>query len=354
MTNSLFREGGPYNVQKTGPDQYTMNISIPADEHGRTGRECPQAECAPGYFKVKNGTGIIEGQAVAYCPYCRYKAEPGDFITKEQKRYGHDIGKREIEKAAAKMIKDAFGLGSSGKKKFGGGFISMEMSFKEGTPRHVRTPFEDEVLRTVTCPYCGLDHAVFGLAVWCPDCGKNIFMEHVKAEYEVIRMILSGVDRRRNDLGPRIAAHDLENCLEDTVSIFEAVLKAMLTRYLKDTGEADENIQKLFSEQIRNGFQSPKRSIDIIKNRTQTELFIGFSEDKIEFLASTFAKRHPITHNLGVMDKKYLASAIEAEKEGKEVRVTTEEIEQAIRLSIEALSGLHNRLFCPQNRHEQE
>jgi len=329
-----------------------MEVRIPPDEHGRTGRECPQDECAPGYFKVKNGTGITEGQTFAYCPYCRFEAEPSDFTSEEQLNYAKKILAREAGIAIGKIFKDSLGFGSTGKKKIGGSFLSVEMSYKEGQPRHVHVPFEEEVLRTVVCPRCGLDHAVFGLAVWCSDCGEDIFMEHVKAEYEVIRVMLADIDRRRNDLGPRIAARDLENCLEDTVSIFEAVLKAMLTRYLKESGETEENIQKLFSARIRNGFQSPKRSMAIIKNRTQAELFEGFLEDKIEFLASTFDKRHPITHNLGVMDKKYLASAIEAEREGREVRITKEEIEEAIKLSIEALSGLHSRMFCNQTTHE--
>jgi len=252
---------------------------------------------------------------------------------------------REAEKSVVTMMKDALGLDSSGRRKLGGGFLSIEMSMKEDSPRHVRRPFEEDLLRAVVCPHCGLDHAVFGLAIWCADCGVDIFMEHVKAEYDVVRSMLTDIERRRSDLGPRIAARDIENCLEDVVSIFEAVLKVMLSRHLRTAGESEENIHALFKDRIRNGFQNPKRAMEIIKKRTQRELFDGIPAEDVQQLNVTFDKRHPITHNLGIIDRKYLENAYAAEREGREIRVTEEEIEIAISVSFNALSSLHLRLF---------
>ena len=34
-----------------------MSISIPTDENGYLGRECPEKSCE-GYFKIKPGTGL--------------------------------------------------------------------------------------------------------------------------------------------------------------------------------------------------------------------------------------------------------------------------------------------------------
>ncbi len=345
MSSELFRRGGPYNIQKTGRDQYSFNVSLPPDGDGRIARECLHDQCSPGYFKVKNGTGITGNHTEAFCPYCRSSAEPSDFSTKEQIRYAKDIVTREAEKSVVSMMKDALGLDSSGRKKLGGGFLSIEMSMKEDSPRHIRRPFEEELLRAVICPHCGLDHAVFGLATWCADCGADIFLEHVKAEYNVVHSMLSDVERRRSDLGPRIAARDIENCLEDVVSIFEAVLKAMLSRHLRTTGKSDEEIHVLLKDRIRNGFQNPKRAMEIIRNRMQQELFDEISAEEVEQLCSTFDKRHPITHNLGIVDRKYLENAYAAEREGREIRVTNEEIETAITLSITVLSALHLRAF---------
>lgn len=345
MTRDLFKRGGQHNIRKTGTDKYSFEISMPNDEHGRVARECPQDDCSPGYFKVKGGTGITEDHVEAFCPYCRSAAEPGEFTTKEQVRYAKDMVAREAKIAFGSLMNDALGLGPSGKKKIGGGMLSIEMSMKQSSPAHVRRPFEEELLRAVICPYCGLDHAVFGLATWCADCGADIFIEHVKAEYKVIHAILSDVDRRRTDLGPRIAARDIENCLEDTVSIFEAVLKAMLSRFLRLVGESEEAIHTLFKDRIRNGFQSPRRAEEIIRKRMNQELFEDITPEAVEQLCATFEKRHPITHNLGVVDRKYLENAYAAEREGREVRVSKEEIEQVITTCTEILSSLNARSF---------
>ncbi len=209
----LFKEGGEHRIQDLGNDQYSMTISIPADEDGRMARECPSSECSPGYFKVTSGTGITDGQSVAYCPYCRHEAEPNDFSTQEQIRYAKDMALREAHKGVNDMVRDAFGLGASGRKKLGGGFLSMEISYKPGSLPYVHRPFEDEVRRDVICSHCTLDQTVFGLATWCADCGEDIFLTHIEAEITVTRLMLEDVERRQTLLGKRVAAKDLENCL---------------------------------------------------------------------------------------------------------------------------------------------
>ncbi len=69
------------------------------------------------------------------------------------------------------------------------------------------------------------------------------------------------------------------------------------------------------------------------------------SEKEIESLAEIFEKRHPITHNLGVVDKKYISKARSIEKEVKEVLVSTEDIHYLIDFSLKTFSSLHKRMF---------
>src|SRR3990172_308942 len=308
MSDKLFREGGPHNIRRTGPDQYSMNVSLPKDDDGRTARECPNEECSPGYFKVKGGTGITEGQEVAYCPYCRKEAEPSDFTTKEQLRYAKDLALREAHEGIENMLKSALGLDFSGKKKIGGGFLSIEMSMKPGSKPSVRRPFEEEVRRDVICPSCGLDQSVYGLATWCSDCGQDIFLSHVYAEFSVIRSMLGDVERRRELLGNRVAAKDLENCLEDTVSIFEAVLRVLVKRYQRQSGMTEEEVDTFFNK-IGNAFQSVERAQDVFSSKISMPLFPESSASDVEKFARIFEMRHPITHNLGVVDKKYIEKA---------------------------------------------
>ena len=350
MSGKLFREGGPHNIKKTGPDEYTMKITEPEDSDGRVARECPVEICSPGYFKVKPGTGITNGQEIAYCPYCRFGSPPNDFTTKEQQRYAKDIVQKEAHEGIERMLIDSLGLGPSGKKKIGGGFLSIEMSYKPGPKLHVWRPFEEEVRRDVVCPHCGLDHSVYGLASWCSDCGKDIFLTHVEAELNVVRAMLSDIGRRREILGTRVAAKDIENCLEDTVSIFEAVLRAEARRYLVARNTEAEEIE-LFFKKVGNAFQNLRRAEDILAKEFNVPLLDALSEKNISNLVSTLEKRHPITHNLGVVDKKYIERARTAEREGREILVDAGEIESAIDFSMKIFHSVHAHMFFEEGRY---
>jgi hypothetical protein len=232
------------------------------------------------------------------------------------------------------------GVGPSGKRKMGGGFLSIELSYKPGTLPYVRQPFEDEVRRDVACPHCTLNQTVLGLATWCADCGEDIFMVHISAELAVTRMMVEDIARRKSLLGKRVAAKDLENCLEDAVSIFEASTKAIVRRAFIEREEAAERVDTYFKK-IGNSFQSIER--------TRSQLIELFGLDlgngtKWESLSASFEKRHPVTHNLGVIDRKYLERARETEREGREVRISTDEMQNLLAHIEEAVSYIHAKL----------
>jgi len=340
MSKSFLDDDGDFETRKIGPDQYEMHVPIPTDD-GLVGRECPNAECSPGYFKVKLGTGITEGQVQAYCPYCRQEGEPSDFTTQAQIDYALGVLKNEVIIGIDKSIQKALGLGSSHKKTFGSGMFKMEMSYKPSMPDYVPRPLEEELRRDIICPNCGLEHSVFGLATWCPDCGKDIFMCHVDAEFEVIQKVLSVIDRRREELGARVAGRDIENGLEDTVSVFEAVLKLITKKCLADTGISPEEIINRF-EKIRNSYQNINSARETFHTQTGFDLFDVVSQEEVETLKTIFEKRHPITHNLGVVDKKYLERVRSGEAEGREIRVIAQEVELAIEISRKIISSVYN------------
>ena len=344
MSEKLFREGGPHRIKRTGSDEYAMNVTLPKDTDGRIARECPDETCSPGYFKVKLGTGITEGQEVAYCPYCRVKNAPNDFTTQEQMRYAKDLVLKEAHDGVDRMLKETLGLGSSGKKTIGAGFLSIEMSYKPGQRPHVRRPFEEDVRRDVVCPHCGLDHSVYGLATWCADCGEDIFLTHIEAELKVVQTMLFDTGRRRESFGDRAAAKDIENCLEDAVSIFEAVLRAEARRYLAQTDKTGEDTDQFFKK-VGNAFQNVRRAESIFEKDFNVSLLRALSEAEISALERTFEKRHPITHNLGVVDKKYIERARTAGRKGREILVNVDEIESAIDFSIRIFRAVHADMF---------
>jgi hypothetical protein len=341
---SFFREGGPHKIRRTGPDEFSMSISVPTDEGGFLGRECPSESCSPGYFKVKLGTGITGGQTEAFCPYCRHRDEPSGFTTESQLQFAKDVVMREAHGSVQKMIDDALGLGPSRRKKFGGGMISMELSYKPGHLPVVRRPVEEELRRDVVCPGCGLAHAVFGLATWCADCGADVFLTHVRTELDSVTAMLGDVDRRRETLGARVAARDIENCLEDVVSIFEAAVRALVRRRLRDDGVSETEVED-FRKKIGNRFQSIERTSEWMKEYLRVDPFQGLPPEDVKTLALTFEKRHPITHNLGIVDRKYLDKVLSGDLEGRDVPVTVDEIQRAVGLCLAVLAQVHRTLF---------
>ncbi len=316
-----------------------MSVPIPKDADGRIARACPNDDCSPGYFKIKPGTGLT-GQTEAFCPYCRESAKPNGFTTKEQQRYAKDHLVREATDGVNRMFKEALGLGHSNRRTLGsGGLISMEISYKPGTPRPVRRPMEDQVRRDVICPHCTLEHSVYGLATWCADCGVDIFLTHVDAELAVVAAMLADVERRRSLLGERVAAKDLENCLEDIVSIFEAVMKIMVRRVMQKRGVASDEIETALRK-AGNCFQGIGRTVEFLRTQLDLPDLPGVTAEEREALRDIFEKRHPITHNLGVVDRKYLDNAAGAVQEGREVSVTPKEISLAMTISKTAFQAM--------------
>lgn len=340
MDRELERALSSQGLRKVGGDTYT--VDLPKDHEGRVGRECYLPDCSPAYFKVRPGTGITSDHTKAFCPYCRAPEEPGRFYTEEQKRYLVDKLKHATEFAIGSMMEKAFRPLSRPSRN---SFISITVKADKPRMKHARRPFEEELQRVVVCPHCGLDHAVFGLATWCPDCGADIFLTHVEAELMVVRAMLSDVDRRREVLGARVAARDVENSLEDVVSIFEAVGKALLGRHLRASGRTKEEVEDLLKKKVRNRLQSIEGAQEVMREYAGLELLAHFSPQVIERLKETFEKRHPITHNLGVMDRKYLEKAMSAEKEGRDVRVSVEEVADALATAFLIISTLHRSLF---------
>jgi hypothetical protein len=85
------------------PSQF--NISIPRDEDGLIGRECPVKECE-GYFKIQPGTGLIKGENLpCHCPYCGHSAGQKSFFTKAQIDYAKSIVINQVTGALLKDLK---------------------------------------------------------------------------------------------------------------------------------------------------------------------------------------------------------------------------------------------------------
>jgi hypothetical protein len=152
--------------------------------------------------------------------------------------------------------------------------------------------------------------------------------------------MVDDIPRREEQLGKRVAAKDLENALEDIVSIFEASVKALVRQALVERGYSNDDLGKEFRS-IANAFQSIERTKGTLSELFALDLGIG---DIWQKLAKAFEKRHPVAHNLGIIDRKYLRKAQETEGEGREIRISLEEIKDLISLVDSAIGAIHSGL----------
>jgi hypothetical protein len=60
-------------------------------------------------------------------------------------------------------------------------------------------------------------------------------------------------------------------------------------------------------------------------------------------LVEIFEKRHPITHNLGIIDRRYLARARQGSLNGREIRVTSDDVDGAIEMSMRVFRDVYAR-----------
>ena len=126
------------------------------------------------------------------------------------------------------------------------------------------------------------------------------------------------------------------------MSILEAVLKIITRRHLLDAGRSPAEVDDTFRKRVKNRYQNIASGEATFLALTGRQLFSGVDEADKAALASVFDKRHPITHNIGVVDRKYLQAARSDELEGREVRVTLEEVEDAATKAFGLLRDAYN------------
>jgi hypothetical protein len=127
--------------------------------------------------------------------------------------------------------------------------------------------------------------------------------------------------------------------------VFEAALRTQVRRSLTERGISKEDIENIFKNNIKNYFQNITLAPKITEKIIGRRVFEGTDKKDIELLNEIFLKRHPITHNLGIVDRKYLEKVRSGELEGRDVRVTEEEVEQAIKIAFDSMAIFHHALF---------
>jgi hypothetical protein len=284
-----------------------LSISIPPDENGYLGRECPDCER---YFKITLGTGLTGSDLPCHCPYCGHSAAQDQFFTKAQIEYAQSVV---INKVTGAFIKDlktlefnhrpqgAFGIG-----------ISMKV---EGRPQPIRHYSEMELEEEVVCDSCTLRYTVFGTFAFCPDCGKHNSLQILEKNLALAQKQIDLAATVDADLSAQLVADALEN----GVSAFDGFGREACRVY--SSKAADPAKATAISFQNLAGAQKNVQSFFGI------DLTAALDAKDWTFACRCFQKRHLLAHKMGIVDDAYIKATSDGHATvGWKVSIISEEI----------------------------
>ncbi len=298
-----------------------MKISLPTDDNGFTGRECPVEECE-GYFKIKFGTGVMdEGYNKSFCPYCGYESTQDQFFTKEQVSYIESIALREVQKAIDVEVKK---WDRSLLRLTKNSFIQLRVDYKHSY-RPIAYYAEQELETHLTCENCTLEYTVFGKFAYCPNCGVDNTLQILGANLDLVRKLVAQAKDEENSEFQEFLVH---NALEDIVSAFDSFGRNSVRLFTKNAGKSD----------FRISFQNISSAHDRIQDEFGFDFVKGLPSEDWEIVVQNFQKRHLISHNDGIVDAAYLQMTNDPEADlGRKIVITAQDVEDMLS-SIETIA----------------
>lgn len=261
---------------------YNISVSIPVDEDGYTGRECPECET---YFKVIFGTGL-KGISDCICPYCGHKDDHKKFYTPDQIEYIRSVVQRRFFSEAQSMFRDAF---KSSK--------NIKFKVKDNRLPALHAYHEAKLETRVTCKNCTLKYAVYGVYAYCSDCGSHNSQQILESNFELAQKELDLAETVNSDL----AEYLRNDALENVVSAFDGFGREICRLH------ASKSTNPSQAADIR--FQNLKGSQTNLQKHFGLDISSSVTVSEWDHIIRCFNKRHLLAHNSGVIDDDYLAKA---------------------------------------------
>lgn len=263
-------------------DTTQIKISIPTDEDGLVGRQCPKCN---GYFKIKFGTGLPTSDHI--CPYCEHKAGSNQFLTEEQNEYIKSIITKKFIEPAIHDLNASFKKLEKSSSKF------LKIKVKVNNVSFPIKYYQEKLLETeVTCDNCGLVFSIYGVFSNCPDCGKLNSLLILKRSLESCK--------KRIKLSETLEAAEISedlvsDALEKSVSSFDSFGKSLIRKY-----------STIFPKKSKNLFQNLQLLEESLKNNFHKDIKDYLGQERTELVRKMFQVRHIQTHNAGVIDEDFV------------------------------------------------
>jgi Zn finger protein HypA/HybF involved in hydrogenase expression len=292
------------------PDQIQASVTLPRDERGLTGRQCPKCEKI---FKVKTGTGLTGENLPCHCAYCGHVAAHDHFFTKEQIEYVRTVAVRHFGELLHNELKKLeFDTGPQGPLG-----LRISMKLDPHSPGPIRYYYEPQLETDVICEKCTLVYAIYGEFAFCPDCGSHNSIVILNKNVEFVGKMLTLAEVQEPDFAQRLVGDALENL----VSAFDGFGREVCLVAAPKSSNPDK------ARDVR--FQNLVGANSAVQKLFAVDLVSFVSPDEWRFICKCFHKRHLLAHKMGVVDDDYIAQTNDPSATiGRKISVQATEVKE--------------------------
>lgn len=278
--------------------QDMFKVSIPLDEHGYFGRQCPSCEQV---FRINHDDyGSLPDDLVLWCAYCGHRADHGEFMTQQQQ----DRIMRVAQDAGTQMISEALdhAFGSMARSTHSSSSVRVTYRSKPFYPEPLPDIDEEKLIRQRQCPDCNVRYAVFGDHRFCPVSGPlnahDVSTDALAAEAAKLDLLGSippeqSAVLREQGLFDRLYV----STLGSVVGIVETLAGSVFRSHMPNAADLIKG--------KGNVFQRLDDLADLFSTNLNIEVRTATGVDW-PTLTRLWAARHVHTHTDGLVDERYL------------------------------------------------
>lgn len=293
----------PDGAEYGGTDEHgndMFRVSIPLDEHGFFGRECPS--CRRTFLVSKESYDPLPEDLRLWCVYCGHNDDHSEFMTSQQRARVMSLA----EDVGMQMISQAFdrSFGRLASRSRNNSFIRVEYKPSRVYPRPLPGVREEQLVRGRKCRACGMSYAVFGEHRFCPVCGQLpagwTAMDSLEAEASRLDALDALPPATRAELREQgVLDRQYVDTIENVVGVVEALAGAIFSERVSNAAELTKG--------KGNVFQRLDDLADLFRTHLSKDLPSNMGQRWAE-LQRAWASRHVHVHNDGVVDDRYLRS----------------------------------------------
>jgi hypothetical protein len=289
---------------------FRLGVAMPVGEDGLWHMRCPEHP-EDHVFKIEvtqksdKDEDSDPADSLLYCAYCGHGADLWDFAPEQHARL-MAAATAAAEQYAASMLDEMLGRAFGGRSRSSSRGSGISIELKPGNPprrRSLPAPAEvEETRRTMQCRACEEVTAVYGLAIYCPNCG---LLAPAQQFGELIRMHRDGLaaldalpqDVKRGLTETGVIGANYENTIKDGFGALETFLKAHFEAEAPDVSLKGKG----------NVFQRLGDAADLYREHLDVDLPALLGTDGWEHLNQVAEIRHVLVHNSGIVDDRFLS-----------------------------------------------